>query len=88
MMGDTLLHKWALYVQRKTIKRWKYWPIVWIACSILFVVLYSYYKTGPILVGAVLFLFAALLWAERRAFSEIIDEKDKKIEALEANKNK
>ena len=36
--------------------------------------------------AAVIFIFAAVMWTERRAFSEIIDEKDKQIEALKANK--
>jgi len=52
----------------------------------MFIYLYSQHKTGPILVGAVIFIFAAVMWTERRAFSEIIDEKDKQIEALKANK--
>ena len=52
----------------------------------MFIYLYSLHKTGPILVGAVIFIFAAVMWTERRAFSEIIDEKDKQIEALNANK--
>ena len=87
-MSDTLIHKWALYIHRKSKQRWKYWPIVWIGCSIFFITLYSYHKTGPILVGAVIFIFAAVMWTERRAFSELIDEKEKQIEALEADRDK
>ena len=87
-MGDTIIRKWALYIHRKSMHRWKYWPIVWVVCAIFFIVLYSYHKTGPILIGAVIFIFAAVMWTERRAFSEIIEEKERQIEALEANRNK
>ena len=85
-MSDPILHKWALYIHRKSKQSRKHWPVVWLLCSIILIYLYSLHKTGSILVGAVIFIFAATMWTERRAFSEIIDEKDKRIEALKANK--
>jgi len=87
-MSDTLIRKWALNILQKSKKRSRYWPLVWIICAILFLLLYSYHNTEPILVGAVIFLFAAIIWAERKAFSEIIEEKDNQINSLKEKETK
>ena len=77
------MHKWAFYILKKSQKRSKIWPFIWLVCAILFLILYVIHHTTSILVGIVLFLAAALIWAERKAFSEILEEKEKTITALE-----
>jgi hypothetical protein len=69
-------------------KRSKYWPIAWLASSVLFIILYSYHRIETVLVGAVIFFLASIWWTERRAFSELIRKREDQIEALKKTMDK
>ena len=83
-MKETLIHKWAWYILRRTKKQSRIWSFLLLLLAFVFIGLYAYHKTVPMLVGTFLLLFGALMWAERKAYCDIIEEKEKQIEELKS----